>query len=79
MKSKIRPIEMYYGYSYGDDHGSWGTDYVEIPVDTPEDKIAEVAKEIAINEYEGDDLAFVGVYHIMPLDEVDEYYDFCNS
>ena len=77
MSYKTRPIEMYYGYAEGNgDYGSWGTDYVDIPIDTPEDKIAEVAKEIAKNEYEGDDLAFVGVYHIMPLEDVDDYYDF---
>ena len=73
MKHKTRPIEMYYGYAQGNgDSGSWGTDYVDIPIDTPDDKIESVAKETARNEYEGDDLAFVGLYSIVPLEELDE-------
>ena len=76
MTKETRPIEMYYGYSYGGDSGSWETDYVDIPIDTPEEEIEQVAKEIAKNEYQGDDLAFVGVYHIVPLDEIDDFY--CN-
>ncbi len=80
MKSKVRPIEMYFGRAYGGgDYGDWSTDYVEIPIDTPDDKIEMVAKAKAKEEYGGDDLAFVGVYYIMPLEEIDEYYDFCNS
>ena len=71
MKKKLRPIEMYVGY--GSDFGSWGTDYIDIPIDTPEDKIEEVAKDQARNKFK--DFAFIGVYAIVPLEELDDWYD----
>jgi len=69
---------MYYGWGYGGDYGTWNTDYVSIPIDTPKDKIEEVAIKTAKSmnvDFEGKpDLVFVGVYHIMPLEDLDEYY-----
>lgn len=81
MKSKVRPIEMFFAIpNGGGDCGSWYTDYVEIPIDTPDDKIEAVSKNVAIDTYKGEEtLAFTGVYFIMPIEEVDEYYDYCNE
>jgi len=76
MKSKVRPVEMYIGISNGSDFGTWYTDYVEIPIDTPENLINDVAIEVAKKHLSN--IAFVGVYSIMPLEDVDEYYDWCN-
>ena len=72
MEHKERPIEMYIGE--GSDFGTWSTEYVDIPIDTPEDKIEEVAIKKARNVF--DDFVFVGVYSIMPLEELDEFYDY---
>ena len=80
MKSKIRPIEMYIGTHNNGDYGSWHTDYVEIPIDTPESDIEKVSKAKAMDDFiEVENLTFVGVYFIMPLEEVDEYYEFCDD
>ena len=49
MRNKLRPIEMYIGE--GSDFGTWTTEYVDIPIDTPEDKIEEVAIETAKIEF----------------------------
>ena len=59
-----RKIELYFGF--GDDSGTWSTDYVDIPYDTPEEKIGEVASEIGRN---GGGYVFVGVYAIPGLDD----------
>ncbi|NIM22235.1 MAG: hypothetical protein GTN64_07455 [Candidatus Latescibacteria bacterium] len=46
MSKKTREIEMYVGRGLGGgDSGDWWTTYVEIPADTPEDKIESVAKK----------------------------------
>ena len=72
-KVKTRQIEMYVGIAEGGgDCGSWSTDYVDIPADTAEDKIAEVAEKILRKEMEKDgteNVAFVGVYHVPDADE----------
>ena len=78
MKSKVRPIEMYIGINNSGDCGSWYTDYVEIPIETPENEIEKVANEQAMTDFiEVENLTFVGIYCIMPLEEIDEYYEFC--
>jgi len=74
---KTRSIEMYVGKAYGGgDSGSWYTTYVEIPIDTAEEDIEEISKEILINKLrnEGDgNVAFVGLYNI-PEEDIDEDY-----
>ena len=62
---KTRTIEMYIGT--GDDSGTWGTEYVDIPIDTPEDKIEEAGKDAVIAE--GIPFTICGIYAIPPLDE----------
>ena len=70
MENKTRPIEMYVGE--GSDSGTWYTEYVDIPIDTPEDKIEEVAKDQARNDFI--DFVFIGVYSIVPLEDIGNYY-----
>ena len=69
MGRKTRIVEMYIGE--GTDFGTWHTEYVDIPIDTPEDKIEEVAKNVA-NETFTIDYMFVGVYSVPSLDELDD-------
>ena len=66
---KTRAIEVYLGY--GSDHGTWTTEYVDIPENTPDDKIESAARDAA--RAEGHDIVFCGVYCIPPLD--DQPYD----
>lgn len=62
---KTRSIEVYYGYYLGDSQ-IWDSEYVEIPIDTPDDKIEEVAlKDFSIPKL---DLAFKGILCIPPLE-----------
>lgn len=72
LTGKTRQIEMFVATSNGDAAGSWTTDYVDIPLETPEDEIAEVAEE-AMREHLGErtDVAFVGVYHVPDPEEED--------
>lgn len=73
---KVRNIEMYIGE--GSDFGTWGTEYVEIPADTPNDKIEEVAKDAVDKSFDG--YCFCGVYAIPDLtddincDEDEKFY-----
>lgn len=62
---KTRAIEVYLGY--GSDHGTWTTEYVDIPEDTPEEKIEQAAKDAA--RAEGHEFVFCGVYAIPSLDD----------
>jgi len=58
-------VEVAVGVTHGDSSGHWYTDWVEIPADTPEDRIQEVAQGKFLAEYEGDEIvAFVVAYHI---------------
>jgi len=67
-----RNVEVYIGY--GSDNGTWITDYVEIPRNTPEDKIESVAIDQGKSEHEG--FIFVGIYAIPSLEESDEMLDY---
>ena len=60
-----RAIEVYLGV--GTDFGTWGTEYVDIPADTPEDKIEQAARDAA--RAEGYEFVFCGVYCIPPMDD----------
>jgi len=65
---KKRAIEVYLGYTSNDsDYGTWTTEYVDIPEDTPEDKIEEVARDSA--RAEGHKFIFCGIYCIPELDD----------
>jgi hypothetical protein len=72
-KHKIRPIEMYIGE--GSDFGTWGTEYVDIPIDTPDDKIEQVAKDKVHEDFAEREFIFCGVYAIVPLEDLDDFYD----
>jgi len=67
-----RLIEVYIGT--GSDNGTWDTDYVEIPADTPDEKIEQVAIDTskALLQEQGTDYMFVGVYNIPPIEEAYE-------
>jgi len=65
MKKKTRLIEMYIGFT----NHSWCTDYVEIPMDTPPNKIEKEARKSAEIQYKKNkDIAFIGLYNITSLD-----------
>ena len=67
-KTKTKLIEMYIGNT---DH-TWRTDYIEIPADTPDDKLVEVCEKAAFNQFGEDELAFVGIYNITALEGEEE-------
>ncbi len=62
---KTRCVEMYIGE--GTDFGTWGTEYVDIPIDTPEDEIEEAGRNILRRNKQ--EFVFAGVYCIPPLEE----------
>ena len=69
--SQTRSIEVYIGY--GSDSGTWLTEYVDIPLDTPDDKIESVAIDVAKSQFR--DTAFIGLYSIPEsMGDTDEYY-----
>ena len=74
-----RVVEMYIGEGDGD-FGTWGTEYVEIPRDTPDNKIKELAIEQAKEDFtkKGYGFIFVGVYCIPPLEDSDEIMEYEN-
>lgn len=81
-KEKTRQIEMYVGISNGDSAGSWTTDYVDIPADTPEAKIkrvAEAAFRMALVKAGTDNVAFVGVYSTPDVEEDEETCRKCKA
>ena len=69
MERTVRPIEMYVGN--GTDSGTWHTEYIDIPIDTPEVLIDEVAIEKAKEEIES--FQFVGVYAVPLIEDLHEY------
>jgi hypothetical protein len=74
MKTRYRLVEMYIGIHEGGEGGRWWTQFVKIPADTPEKKIARVAKRRTLKLLEGEKVtvAFVGVYHIPdPIESMD--------
>jgi hypothetical protein len=72
--TKTRDIEVYRLWGCG----TWDTDIVAIPVDTPEEDIAECAENAVLaacagGSPDGDYLAMTGVYSIPEIDESDEH------
>jgi hypothetical protein len=72
MARKTRPIEMYVGRVEGNS-GVWNTEYVNIPIDTPDDKIDSVATAIGRDEIA--DYCFVGVYSVRSIEDIEEEYE----
>jgi hypothetical protein len=72
-RRKTRSIEMYVGIAEGGgDSGSWATEYVEIPRNTPAsaiEKTAEKAMRRKLMKDGTENVALVGVYHIPSPDE----------
>lgn len=60
-----RAIEMFYGE--GTDNGTWDTTYVDIPMNTPDDKIREAGRDAL--RAEGYEYVISGVYAIPSLDD----------
>ena len=70
---KTRQIEYYRLWSgNGGDSGTWDTDFVAIPANTPDDKIAE-AVEMAVSKIKWRDEPPIvtGVYSVADPDEED--------
>jgi hypothetical protein len=67
-KEETRTIEYY--RLWGGDHGTWDTDFVEIPADTPEEHIEE-AVQSAVSEIDWKDEVPVitGIYNIPEADD----------
>lgn len=66
---ETRAIEMFLGV--GTDNGTWDTEYVDIPVDTPEDKMEELGR--AVLRADGHDFVISGIYSIPSLDDQPYY------
>jgi hypothetical protein len=67
-KTKTKLIEMYIGNT----DRTWTTDYIEIPQDTPDEKLVEVCETTALNQFEAENLSFVGIYSIPEEENEDE-------
>ena len=65
---ETRSIEMYIGTGTTLSTGNWHTDFVEIPVNTPERDIADVSGE-TLRARTGEDFIFCGIYSIPSLDD----------
>ena len=76
MSKKTRTVEMYVGVHEGNAQ-TWFTEFVDIPADTPEDKVGEVAEKKLLRRLEKTDLqvAFVGVYNDSYEEDEDDYPD----
>ena len=62
---KTRSVEMYVGIYQGNAR-TWFTHFVDVPRDTPEDKLSEVAQAAMFKELEKNPnlmVAFVGIYN----------------
>ena len=75
IMAKVRMVEIYIGT--GTDFGTWGTEYVEIPRDTPDKEIASVAINQAKIDFQDTEYVFIGIYSIMSLDDSDEFIEDC--
>jgi hypothetical protein len=73
MENNKRNVEVYIGE--GGDYGTWGTEYVEIPRETPENEIEALAINQAKIDYLSREYAFIGIYSIPSLDDSDEMYE----
>lgn len=62
----MRPVEMYCCY---DDHTWQDSHFVEIPADTPEDLIEEVAIARANEVFTDPSIMFIGMYSLPSADD----------
>ena len=58
---KLLQVEL--GVAFGGDNGSWTTDFVDIPRNTPEKDIEEVAIDQYRTEHPGEEIAHLWLYH----------------
>ena len=74
MPKKTREIEYYRLWPGGSgDSGTWDTDFVEIPADTPEDEIAEAVEKAASKiQWRDQPPILTGVYSAPQPEEEDE-------
>lgn len=67
-----RRVEYYRLWLHGSDCGTWDTDFIEIPVDAPEDKLDEAVRDAAAQiDWVDDPPAIVGVYHVPVVEDDD--------
>ncbi len=73
---KTRSVEIARAWNEGDGEGTWDTETYEIPLDTPEEQVEQVALKIAQDLIAGGSaremLAHLWVYHIEGAEEEDE-------
>lgn len=69
MSRPTREIEVYRCW----DNRTWDTEFVEIPADTPEEKIEEAAGKAALEalRHSADLPVMVGVYYVPEISEVE--------
>jgi len=60
--NRTRPIELYIGV--GGDFGTWKTISVEVPIDTPDSLLEDVAISKCDKDYQ-----FIGLYNVPPIEE----------
>ncbi len=71
-----RSVEIYVGFYTGATQ-MWGTDLIDVPIDTPEDLIEAFAREEYLRRAEEQEshpdgpIAFVGLYHTGEMEEVE--------
>lgn len=69
-EEKTRSIEMAVARpSTEGDRGDWDTMYVDIPIDTPEDKIEEVALAVTQEELSNQDISQIWLFNIPEIEE----------
>lgn len=73
-KRKTRPIEYYRLWAGNSgDSGTWDTDIIDIPADTPDDKIEEAVKDAAAKiRWREEPPVLVGIYSVPEQEEGDE-------
>ena len=73
MSDLKRVVELYIGV--GSDYGTWHTEYVEIPRDTPEEQVELVAINQGKEDFR-DGFMFVGIYAIPSLEDSDDIMEY---
>jgi len=71
MPKKTRQIEYYRLWPGGSgDSGTWDTDFVQIPADTPDDQIDQaVVKAVAAIRWRNEPPIITGIYSVPELQE----------
>lgn len=82
LRGKTRQVEMIVCLpNTAGDVGMWHTEYVEVPADTPEARIGDVAdaKLRAAYEAQNQDVAFIGVYNLPKLSHQELQCEKCGA